>query len=229
MRATPSSAPAPLVVGIGGTLRPGSGTERVLRAALDAAERHGARTLLIAGADLDLPMYAPQAGTRTAAARAVVERIGRADGVIVASPAYHGGVSGLVKNALDHVEDLREAPRPYLDGRAVGCIACAGGWQAAAATLTGLRAVVHALRGWPTPLGVALNTSEPVFGRDGALVDPAALGQLEILADQVVSFARRDTPGAVGHRHDDRLPLIRTSRPHAGTHPARPPLAKEPT
>ena len=120
-------------------------------------------------------------------------------------------------------------PRPYLDGRAVGSIACAGGWQAAAVTLTGLRAIVHALRGWPTPLGVALNTSEPVFGPDGALVDRAALGQLEILADQVVSFARRDTPGAGGRRHDDRLPLIRTSRPHAGTHPTRPPHAKEPT
>jgi FMN reductase len=229
MRATPALAPAPLVVGIGGTLRPGSGTERVLRAALAAAERRGARTLVIAGADLDLPMYAPPAGTRTGRARALVERIGRAEGVIVASPAYHGGVSGLVKNALDHIEDLREAPRPYLDGRAVGCIACAGGWQAAAATLTGLRATVHALRGWPTPLGLALNTSEPVFGPDGALVDPAALDQLEILADQVVSFARRQAAGASAPRHDDRLPLIRTSRPHAGTHPTRPPLAKEPT
>ena len=72
--------------------------------------------------------------------------------IIVASPAYHGGVSGLVKNALDYVEDLRDAKRPYLDGRAVGCIACAGGWQAAVATLTGLRSISHALRGWPTPL-----------------------------------------------------------------------------
>src|SRR5215210_4500152 len=129
---------APLVVGIGGTMRPGPGTERVLRAALAGA------------------------------ARALVERIARGDGVTLASPAYHGGVSGFVKNALDHVEELRDSRRPYLDGRAVGCIACAGGWQAAAATLAGLRSIVHALRGWPTPLGVALNTSEPVFGPDGA-------------------------------------------------------------
>jgi FMN reductase len=226
MRATSTSAP--LVVGIGGTMRPGSGTERVLRAALAAAERRGARTSLLAGPDLDLPMYAPQAGERTAAARALVDRIARADGVIVASPAYHGGVSGLVKNALDHVEELRDSRRPYLDGRAVGCIACAGGWQAAVATLSGLRSIVHALRGWPTPLGVALNTSEPVFGPDGALADGAALGQLEILADQVVSFARRHA-GAGARRHDDRLPLIRRSRPLAGTHPAHASSAKEPT
>jgi FMN reductase len=226
MRSIPSRAP--LVVGIGGTTRPGSATERVLRAALDAAERHGADTLLLAGADIDLPMYAPHAGPRTAAARAVVERLAHADGVIVASPAYHGGVSGLVKNALDHVEDLRDAPRPYLDGRAVGCIACAGGWQAAAATLTGLRAIAHALRGWPTPLGVTLNTSEPVFGPDGALAEPGALNRLDVLAEQVVSFARR-RPAGGARRHDDRLTAIHPSRPRAGTHSPRPLSAKEPT
>jgi FMN reductase len=225
MRTSPHHAP--LVVGIGGTLRPGSGTERVLRAALHAAERRGARTMLIGGTGLDLPMYAPAPGERTGPARALVDRIARADGVMLASPAYHGGVSGLVKNALDHVEDLRDAARPYLDGRAVGCIACAGGWQAAAATLTGLRSIAHALRGWPTPLGVALNTSEPVFGPDGALVDAAALGQLEILADQVVSFARRQAgPGA--RRHDDGQPLIRASRPQAGARHSRSPSARAP-
>jgi FMN reductase len=228
MRATPFPAPRPLIVGIGGTMRSGSGTERVLRAALAATERRGSQTLLLAGPDLDLPMYAPQSGERTAAARALVDLIGRADGVIVASPAYHGGVSGLVKNALDYVEDLRDARRPYLDGRAVGCIACAGGWQAAAATLTGLRSITHALRGWPTPLGVAINTSEPIFGPGGALVDPAALGQLEILADQAVSFARRHAAGPAT-RHSDRLPHARNLRPTAGTHPSRPLSAKEPT
>src|SRR5687768_7712002 len=143
----PSSHHAPLVVGIGGTLRPGSGTERVFRAALQAGERRGAWSMLIAAAGPDLPLHAPPAGERTGPARALVDRIGRADSIIVASPAYHGGVSGLVKNALDHVEDLRDAVRPYLDDRAVGCIACAGGWQAAAATLTGLRSIAHALRG----------------------------------------------------------------------------------
>src|SRR4051794_6867348 len=228
MRASRFPAPRPLIVGIGGTMRSGSGIERVLRAALAATERRGAQTRLLAGPDLDLPMYAPQSGERTGAAGALVDWIGRADGVIVASPAYHGGVFGLVKNALDYVEDLRDAKRPYLDGRAVGCIACAGGWQAAVATLTGLRSIAHALRGWPTPLGVALNTSEAVFGPDGDLVDAAALGQFEILADQVVSFARRHA-GGPANRHDDRLPHARNFRPTAGTHRPRPLSAKEPT
>lgn len=178
----------PLIVGLGGTTAEGSATERVLRASLDAAAALGARTLLLTGADLDLPMYAP--GPRGVRARALVEALAEADGVIVASPAYHGTVSGLVKNALDHAEDLRYADRPYLEGRAVGCIAVAGGAQAGAATLAALRAVAHALRGWPTPLGVAVDTSDRVFDAAGALDDGVVLGQLDLLADQVVGFAR---------------------------------------
>lgn len=178
----------PLIVGLGGTTADGSATERVLRASLDAAAALGARTLPLTGADLDLPMYAP--GPRGVRARALVEALAEADGVIVASPAYHGTVSGLVKNALDHAEDLRYADRPYLEGRAVGCIAVAGGAQAGATTLAGLRAVAHALRGWPTPLGVAVDTSDRVFDAAGALDDGVVLGQLDLLADQVVGFAR---------------------------------------
>jgi FMN reductase len=178
----------PLIVGLGGTTADGSATERVLRASLDAVAALGARTLPLTGTDLDLPMYAP--GPRGVRARALVEALAEADGVIVASPAYHGTVSGLVKNALDHAEDLRYADRPYLEGRAVGCIAVAGGAQAGATTLAALRAVAHALRGWPTPLGVAVDTSDRVFDAAGTLDDGVVLGRLDLLADQVVGFAR---------------------------------------
>ena len=46
-----------------------------------------------------------------------------------------GGISGLVKNALDYIEDMREDSRVYLDNKPWGCISCAYGWQAAVGTL----------------------------------------------------------------------------------------------
>ena len=194
----------PLIVGLGGTTADGSATERVLRASLDAAAALGARTLLLAGADLDLPMYGRVGSTsRGARARALVEALAEADGVIVASPAYHGTVSGLVKNALDHAEDLRHADRPYLEGRAVGCIAVAGGAQAGATTLAALRSVAHALRGWPTPLGIAVDTSDRVFDASGALDDAVVLGRLDLLADQVVGFARAELRALTPHARLD--------------------------
>lgn len=145
--------------------------------------------MLLGANDLDLPMYVPEQPERTSAARRLVSQLARADGVLIASPSYHGGLSGLVKNALDYAEDLRYDVRPYLDGRAVGCIACAHGWQATTTTLVSLRSVVHALRGWPTPLGVAINTSTPLLNIDGTVADEAAVAQLQLVGRQVAEFA----------------------------------------
>ena len=67
------------------------------------------------------------------------------DGLVIATPSYHGNVSSLVKNALDLLEDLSAAPRPYLEGRAVGCIVASAGLQAGCMTLSALWGSVHAL------------------------------------------------------------------------------------
>ncbi len=183
-------APRPLVLGLGGTLRRHSATERLLRVGLAAAETAGATTMLIAGEDLDLPMYIPGVSERSQTARQLIDAYRACDGLLIASPAYHGSVSGLIKNALDYAEDLRSDTRIYFEGCAVGCICCAGGWQAAGQTLAALRAIAHALRGWPTPLGVAVNTSMPLFDDCGELLDSSVIAQLELVARQVVAFAR---------------------------------------
>jgi FMN reductase len=178
-----------LIVGLGGTGRPRSTSERALRICLANAESLGAETLFLGADALDLPMYVPERAGRTPEAERLVDAVRRADGVILAAAGYHGGMSGVLKNALDYLEDLRDDARPYLDGRAVGCIVCASGWQATTTTLVGMRLTIHALRGWPTPLGVVLNSAEPVWGVDGSLVDQRLTLQLEILASQVVGFA----------------------------------------
>jgi FMN reductase len=184
------SVERPFVVGIGGSGRPGSTTDCALRIALATAEQHGARTTTFGGAFLArLPLYVPGSSGRTDEARQLVTAVSLADGVLLASPGYHGGVSGLVKNALDFLEDLRDDDRPYLDGRGVGCIVTAFGWQACATTLVGLRSVVHALRGWPTPFGATLNTADGVFDSDGGCTDEKAAMQLDLVARQVLGFA----------------------------------------
>ena len=181
----------PLIVGIGGTTRPASSTERALRIALQAAEQAGARTIVFDGPFLSrLPHFVPEHPERNEEQRQLVEAVRKADGLIVASPGYHGGVSGLVKNALDLLEDLRDDPRGYLDGRAVGCVVNAAGWQASASTLAALRSIVHALRGWPTPFGATLNTSEKLFDANGRCTDEKVAAQLELVGKQVMEFAR---------------------------------------
>jgi len=179
----------PLIVGLGGTMTANSSSERVLRHVLGACEAAGAETLLFDGTALDMPMY--NYGTpRTDKANALIAALRRAQGVVIASPGYHGTISGLIKNALDYIEDMAKDDRPYFDGRAVGLISVAAGWQATGTTLATLRSIVHALRGWPTPMAVTVNSVQPVFGEDGSVADPALKAQLGVLAQQVVGFAR---------------------------------------
>jgi FMN reductase len=180
----------PLILGLGGTPRPGSSTERALALSLEAAAEAGAETLMIGGPDLMLPMYNPGDAARTPEAARLVDAFRRCNGVIVGSPAYHGTVSGLVKNALDYTEDLRGDERVYFDGLAVGLVVCAGGWQAGGQTLATLRGIAHALRGWPTPLAAMLNTSTRIFDDAGECLDLSARFQLQEVGRQVVEFAR---------------------------------------
>lgn len=78
----------PLIVGIGGTTRPGSSSELAVRTALLAAERRGADTEHFGGAFLaSLPHYAPEKADRTSAQRTLVEAVRAADGIVIGSPA----------------------------------------------------------------------------------------------------------------------------------------------
>jgi FMN reductase len=184
------SRDAPLIVGIGGTLRDGSTSERALRIALGEAERLGARTRIFAGQLLNLTAYDPAEQNRNAVAVELVDALRGADGIIIATPSYHGSISGLIKNAIDYAEDLRTDERIYFSDRAVGAIVCADGIQAMGSTLATLRAIIHALRGWPTPFSAAINSGLRPFTADGKCTDPQVAQQLAFVARQVVEFAR---------------------------------------
>jgi FMN reductase len=180
----------PIIVGIGGTTRAESSTERALGFALKGAQEAGAQVRLFGGAFLHgLPHYAPEASGLTDAQRELIEAVRSADALIIATPGYHGGISGMVKNALDTLEELRDDTRPYLDGRAVGAIVTAYGWQAAGTVLTSLRSIVHALRGWPTPFGAAVNTLETRFDSADSCSDPKVSEQLLTVGRQASAFA----------------------------------------
>ncbi|ARQ03266.1 FMN reductase [Pseudorhodoplanes sinuspersici] len=178
----------PHIVGIGGTTRIGSSSETALRCTLSAIEAMGATTEMIVGPLLDLPMYDPSDKHRSPSARRLIQSLRRANGIIIATPSYHGGMSGVIKNALDYVEDMRDDKRAYFDGRAVGVIVSAFGAQALGTTLVEVRSVVHALRGWPTPFAAALNSQNRPF-EDGRPANDEVAAQLETVARQIYTFA----------------------------------------
>jgi FMN reductase len=173
----------PLVVGIGGSAGPESVTGRLLHDCLARAAAAGARTVAFDGDTLaELPIFSPHDLQRNAIADELVDAVRGADAVLIATPGYHGAMSGLVKNALDFLDLLRDDDHPYLDGRAVGIIVSAAGWQSCGTALVSARSAVHALRGWPTPYALTMNSAEQQPD------EPKVIAGLQLLTDQLLEF-----------------------------------------
>lgn len=183
------------VIGIGGTFRPNSSSELLARAVLSECANLGAQTRMFDGPTLAaLPHFNPENPARTSSQRELVEAVRGADALVIATPGYHGGVSGLVKNAIDLLEDTRSDARVYFDRMPVGLIVSAAGWQAGGVTLAALRGIVHAMRGWPTPVGIAINSIEQrPFAPDGSLADPAIAATIAMQARQIMEFSLTST------------------------------------
>src|SRR5258708_30099410 len=108
----------PYIVGLGGTMRAGSSTESALSLVLGTIAAQGADTLLLCGSDIDLPPYVPGRGTPTLKASRIATELGRADGIILGTPGYHGGISGLGKDCLPFTGEVRGNKKPLLAGPA---------------------------------------------------------------------------------------------------------------
>lgn len=176
---------------IGGTMRAGSSTERAMQIAASAARDEGVEVITFDGDYIaHLPHYRGPEWTNDHG-REMIEAVRCADALLIATPGYHGTISGMVKNAIDYLEELAKDKRPYLDGRPVGLIATAFGHQAANSSMNTLRTIVHALRGWPTPFGAAIRVEPQSFDDNGACLDPGIQGQLELVGRQVARAAGR--------------------------------------
>ena len=184
------------VVGVGGTLREPSVSLGALRRALAASEGAGAEVELLDLRELDLPMYEPGRSFEDYPqnVRRLVEALRGADAVIVSTAAYHGTLAGVTKNALDFVQYLSRDERAYLDGRAVGLIATAGGDLAAARSIDAMVHAAHALRGVVAPLSVAIPKAWRMSDGEGNVTDEGYGARLDKLGRLVVDLAEALSP-----------------------------------
>ena len=57
-------------------------------------------------------------------------------------------------------------------------------------TLLTLRAIVHSLRGWPTPMGATIRTHEGLFSDEGECLDDRARQQIAMVGQQTLQGAK---------------------------------------
>lgn len=110
------------IVGIGGSLRPNSYSQQALNSAVQRVEALGAEVEILDLRTMQLPFCN---GEDEYPGYPDVERlqntVKQADGLILSTPEYHGGVSGVLKNALDLMSF------DQLDGKLTGLISVLGG------------------------------------------------------------------------------------------------------
>lgn len=178
----------PKVLAIGGSLREGSRTLNVLEIALYGATLVGAETELLNLQKLPLPMYddRKEIDTYHAAVFTLLEKVRRADGLILASPVYHGTLSGSLKNALDFLELLANDDPPWLEGKVVGLISVAGG-EAGINAINSMQYACQALHAWTLPTAVAIPGS--AFDSDSQLQDSRLKERLLKLGKEVTKYA----------------------------------------
>lgn len=184
------------VVGIGGTLREHSTTLWALQHALEAARAAGAVTELIDLRRYRLPIYEPdvELDDLDESVQDFIRRIKHADAFLISTAAYHGTLAGLTKNALDYLEYLSDAPRPYLHNKPIGLIATAGGDQAAVNSIAAMVHVVHSLRGFALPLSVPIHNAGKAFDDGGRVIDTRTANRLNQLGKMLVEIALRFQP-----------------------------------
>ena len=112
----------PTLLALSGSLRTGSTNTLLLR---EAARLFGDHTLV--EADIRFPLYdgdAEAADGVPAAVQGLSDQIAAADAVLISTPEYNKGPSGVLKNALDWISRTKGAP---WNGKPVAVMSAAAG------------------------------------------------------------------------------------------------------
>jgi NAD(P)H-dependent FMN reductase len=170
------------VVGLCGSLRPTSWTRAALQLALAGAHEKGAATELLDLRDFELSFCTgeeKEPDRRNAGVERLQQSIMQAHGIILATPNYHGTLSGVLKNALD-LMSMREFER-----KVVGLVGVSGGRTGATSTLNTLRAIGRSLHAWVIPWEAWVYNADAAFAADGSLRDDATAQRLKEVGRRV--------------------------------------------
>lgn len=166
------------LLGVSGSLREKSRTALALRLLLDFAEEHGAQTRILDLRAIELPLYRPDGPGGSAAELRLGADMEWASAVVLASPDYHGSMSGTMKNFLDY--NWEECA-----GKVFGYVCSSH--EKGLTVMDHLRTVVRQCYGWSMPYGVSFD-SKIDFDSDGVLTNAKVEARLRIMARDLVVY-----------------------------------------
>lgn len=173
------------VVGICGSIRPDSYTRMTLKLALEGAREIGVKTKLIDLRDYHL-IFCDGKEDESSYPEDVFKlrrEVKQAAGIILATPEYHGGFSGVLKNALD-LMGFDE-----IEGKMIGLVGVSGGAMGAANALDSLRTIGRALHAWLIPEQASIPEAWKVFDESGKMKNADLEDRVREVGRKVARFA----------------------------------------
>jgi NAD(P)H-dependent FMN reductase len=168
-------------LGVGSSMREGSYGTRALRIVLDRMEKLQAETHLLDLRKIEMPTFNPnssvQSGKRI---REVTEEVNWADVFILATPDYHGSMSGPMKNFLDHYWQ-------EFAGKTFGYICTSH--EKGLTAMDQMRTAVRQCYGWSLPYGISVNGEED-FNEAGEIVNSLLAKRLRMLARDLIVYGK---------------------------------------
>jgi FMN reductase len=173
------------IVGIAGSLRPDSYSQMALELAAQRVEALGAEVEILNLRQMKLPFcdggkeYPDYPDVKR-----MQDAVSSADGLILATPEYHGSVSGVLKNALDLMSF------DQFSGKVAGLISVLGG-QPNSNALNDMRLILRWVHAWVIPEQVAIGQVWKAFNAEGKLLDDKLSQRFDEFAQSLVENTRK--------------------------------------
>jgi chromate reductase, NAD(P)H dehydrogenase (quinone) len=167
----------PRILAFAGSLRKSSLNRRLLRYASDGARAAGALVEELPPEFLQLPLYNGDLegnGRYPADVETWRAQIREADGLLIASPEYNHGVSGVLKNAID----WGSRPPNVFGGKVAASFGTTTGVYGSARSQMSLRLILTPLGVWVVPKTVLIPHANHAFDETGELKEPKLRDEL---------------------------------------------------
>lgn len=160
-------------------MRKNSFSTKALRSVLEIISmKYNAEIRIVNLLETELPMYRPGIGIENENVKKVTTEVNWANVFLLASPDYHGSMSGTMKNFLDFF--WKE-----FAGKTFGYIVSSH--EKGLTVMDQMRTAVRQCYAWSLPYGISINEREDM-DQDGQIVNKRLQSRMEILARDLVVY-----------------------------------------
>ena len=173
------------ILGVGSSMRRNSYGTKALKFVLDMTKKYDTETRLLNLREIKLPFFDPDRSTEEDTSLSdqllqITDYVIWADAFVLVSPDYHGSMSGVMKNFLDHFWE-------EFAGKTFGYVCTSH--EKGLTVMDQMRTAIRQCYGWSLPYGVSIN-GELDFNTKGEIINDLLVKRLDMLAHDLVTYGK---------------------------------------